>query len=129
MSDLGDRCLPLLAWGALLSFAACQPLNSARPPPEGSGGTPCTPSSAVQVDTVVIALGVCNPACIEVPAGTVVTFLNQDAAEYQLAASGPGGFEVILPPHSAADTPPLAAGTVQVSNIPQPGTAVTILVD
>jgi len=131
VSDPCDRpARPSLALALLAALAACQPLD----PPElpgvpGIGATPCTSATATRADTVVVTLGICNPSCIEVPAGTAVTFLNQDPVQYQFAVSGAGGFVTVVPAWSAGETPPLSAGTIEVSAIESPATAVTILVD
>jgi hypothetical protein len=78
---------------------------------------------------VVVTRGICNPWCVEVPDGTPVAFLNQDPVEYEFAAPGTSGFEIVLAPYSAAETPPLPAGTVDVSAVGQPSAAVTIIVE
>ena len=129
MSDRRDRPARALTLLALAAAAACHPLNQAVPPPSGDGGTPCTASTAVRGDVVAVTHGICNPWCIAVPAGTAVTFLNQDPILYQLVSAGAPGFEVVLAPLGAAETPPLTAGVVVVTAVENAAATVTILVE
>jgi len=132
VSDPGERTAPrFLGLGLAAALLGCQPLNAPQlPGVPGVGATPCTTASAAKVATVAVVNGICNPACIEVPDGTAVTFLNQDPVEYQFAAPAAPGFGVVVvPPSSAARTPPLSPGTVDASALEDPAAAVTILVD
>jgi len=89
---LDGRFAPLrpMALAALLAgVAACQPLDSAAPPPVTDGGTPCSPAVAVAAVDVVISAGACNPWCIHVPVGSRVFFINDDPVLYLFAADPP----------------------------------------
>ncbi len=130
MSDRreGSAATPgALALALLLS--ACQTLGPAEPPPGGDGGIPCSPSSAIATGTVAVVAGACNPGCIRVPAGSSVTFINQDRTEYLFSTSGPPAFDLIVPAAGSASTPALLVpGTVAIAAVHHAAT-VTVLVE
>ncbi|HVP67310.1 MAG TPA: hypothetical protein VMT17_08615 [Anaeromyxobacteraceae bacterium] len=127
MSDRRDW--PALALPLLAAVVACQPLNQPVPPPVSDGGTPCSASTAVAADTVVVTNGICNPWCLSAHAGASVMFLNQDGMLYLLDGTGASTFEIALAPQSAVETPPLPSGVVLVTAVENPAATVTILVE
>jgi hypothetical protein len=123
--------LPAMALAALLAgVAACQPLNSAAPPPVPDSGTPCSRAVAMAASDVVISAGACNPWCIHVPKGSRVYFINNDPALYLFAADPPLPYEVQVPGYTGAVTLPLeTAGTVTWTAVHAPAATVTIFVE
>jgi hypothetical protein len=128
------RRAPALAGAAVLAAAAlsvaCQTLEPASPPPvPPDGGTPCSRAVAVAADTVVIAAGACIPWCIAVPAGTEVTFQNNDPVLYYLVADPPLPYDVQVPAYAGMATLPLPVGTYTWTAVQNPATTVTIFVE
>ena len=123
--------LPALALAALLAgVAACQPLNSAAPPPVPDSGTPCSRAVASDSRDVVISAGACNPWCIHVAVGSRVYFINNDHVPYLFAADPPLPYEVQVPGNAPAVTLPLeTAGTVTWTAVHAPTATVTIFVE